>query len=283
MRASCLCGEVVWEASSPSAVSHCHCSMCRKSHGSSFATYALVPAASFRVVKGAEHVRPFQSSAEVRRAFCGRCGSVVPAQPAEAAGEHGIVPLGPVEGDPGVRPQLHIFWGSRAPWLALEDGLPRFDAFPPGMDAPVLPSRQLPPAPAGRVRGSCLCGEVAYEMETAQLRMRHCHCLRCRRARSAAHATNVFGPRAAVQFVHGESQLRSYKLPEARYFTQVFCETCGSPMPRLDPERDLAVAPSGSLDDDPGVRAECHIFVADKAPWFEIRDDVPRHDQGAPL
>jgi hypothetical protein len=25
------------------------------------------------------------------------------------------------------------------------------------------------------------------------------------------------------------------------------------------------------------VRAQCHIFVGSKAPWFEIADALPRH------
>ena len=37
---SCLCGDVAWAVSGPlELMSHCHCSMCRKAHGSAFATY----------------------------------------------------------------------------------------------------------------------------------------------------------------------------------------------------------------------------------------------------
>jgi hypothetical protein len=32
----------------------------------------------------------------------------------------------------------------------------------------------------------------------------------------------------------------------------------------------------GSLEDDPGGRPLAHIFVASKAPWFEIADDLPQ-------
>jgi hypothetical protein len=34
----------------------------------------------------------------------------------------------------------------------------------------------------------------------------------------------------------------------------------------------------GALDDDPGVRARCHIFVDSKAPWFEITDSLPQYE-----
>jgi len=32
--------------------------------------------------------------------------------------------------------------------------------------------------------------------------------------------------------------------------------------------------PVGNFDDDPGARAEMHIFVGSKAPWFDITDDL---------
>ena len=78
-----------------------------------------------------------------------------------------------------------------------------------------------------------------------------------------------------VMFVRGENKLRAFKLPSARFFMQVFCTRCGSGMPRLDPERDIANIPFGSLDDDPGRGADDHIFVGSKAPWYTITDKLP--------
>jgi len=42
------------------------------------------------------------------------------------------VRLGTVDGDPGVRPSLHAFVGSKAPWFEITDSLPRHDASPVG-------------------------------------------------------------------------------------------------------------------------------------------------------
>jgi hypothetical protein len=42
------------------------------------------------------------------------------------------------------------------------------------------------------------------------------------------------------------------------------------------------VVPLGSLDDDPGVRPREHIFVASKAPWFEIVDALPQYAEAVP-
>jgi hypothetical protein len=77
--------------------------------------------------------------------------------------------------------------------------------------------------------------------------------------------------------------VRSFKVPDARFFTNTFCGICGSKVPRVDRERDFAVVPAGALDGDPGLRPQMHIFVGSKAPWFEIQDALPRHEAAAPM
>jgi hypothetical protein len=37
---------------------------------------------------------------------------------------------------------------------------------------------------------------------------------------------------------------------------------------------------NGPLDEDPGVRPAAHTFVAHKAPWYEITDDLPQYSEG---
>jgi hypothetical protein len=53
-------------------------------------------------------------------------------------------------------------------------------------------------------------------------------------------------------------------------------------MPRIDPSRDLAIVPMGSLDDDPGVRASGHIFVGSMAAWDAITDSLPQYAEYPP-
>ena len=108
----------------------------------------------------------------------------------------------------------------------------------------------------------------------------NCHCQRCRRGRAAAHASNGFTSGSGVTFIQGEDNLKSYKLPEAQHFTQVFCKTCGSLMPRVDPGRDIAVIPLGSLDDDPGIKPIAHIHTNSMAGWHDITDDTPQKPEG---
>ena len=110
----------------------------------------------------------------------------------------------------------------------------------------------------------------------------NCHCSRCRKARAAAHASNFFVDLATFRWLRGEERLVSYKVPEAERFRQSFCRTCGAKVPQVNVERKRVVVPAGSLDDDPGAREELHIFVGSKAPWYEIADDLPRHEAYPP-
>lgn len=274
---ACLCGTVRYEIDDPmSAMVNCHCSMCRKEHGAAFATFVTAPIGGFRWISGEDSVASYESSPGGTRPFCRRCGSALPT----LMPQMGIVaaPAGNLEGDPGIRPQMHIFAGSRLPGFEITDDLPRFDEYPPEWGDLRSVSRPPVEARAGVVPGSCLCGAMAWEVEGAPALMMNCHCSRCRRARSAAYATNAFYRLDQFRWIRGEDMADSYKLPEAEFFTQSFCRVCGSPVPRLLGKFNRAMVPVGALDADPGARPGAHIFVGSKAPWDEITDDIPQFE-----
>lgn len=120
----CLCGGVRYEIDgSLGKTDHCHCSMCRRAHGAAFGTYADVDSKRFRWTAGEELLTVYESSPGIGWNFCRRCGSSLAASDSGAVTS---VTLGTVDGDPGVRPQKHIFVGSKAPWYEITDGLPQF-------------------------------------------------------------------------------------------------------------------------------------------------------------
>ena len=198
----------------------------------------------------------------------------------ENCSSFGTEKLGGSAGDPEVRPQAHIFVGSKAPWYEITDALECFEAYPPGIDATEIERETRTAETPGAVGGSCLCGAVAFEFEGTPLRMVNCHCSRCRRARSAAHASNLFIDAAGFRWLRGEERVKAYKLPAAARFAVAFCEICGSELPRVIPGAERINIPAGSLDDDPGVTPTLHIHVGSKAPWFEISDQLPAYDEG---
>ena len=136
IRGSCLCGAVRFEIRRPLWMSHCHCSRCRKSGGT---TNVSVRAEDFRWVKGREHVTRYEPEPPhtLVRCFCRVCGSYL--------GEPDTSPVGfPVaatalDDDPGVRPILHEFVAEKPSWYEILDGLPQHAGPPPGFGGP--PSR----------------------------------------------------------------------------------------------------------------------------------------------
>lgn len=273
----CLCGIVRYEVDGPiDHMVHCHCAMCRKHHGSPFVTWAVAAASGYRVTAGADHIVRYESTPGTHRAFCRTCGSVVPELTPD--GHHVVIPAGNLDGALP-EPQLHMFVCSQAPWYAIADDLPQHEAWPAAYG--MQPADWEPPAvgDAEGIRGSCLCGDVAYAIDGEPLRFMYCHCSRCRLARGAAHASNLFYAADRFRWTRGADEVVDYALPDARYFAVAFCRHCGSALPRVSAERGVVVVPAGSLDTDPGLRAQAHIHVASRAAWDRIgADGIPRFD-----
>jgi hypothetical protein len=131
LKGSCLCGTVTYEISGPpQRIGHCHCSMCQKSHGAAFATWALIDPDQFRWTSGKSSIATYASSPGRARLFCKSCGSPLVAT---HSGKVGEVVVGTIDGDPGLRPCEHIFVGSKASWFDITDTLPQFEEWPPGI------------------------------------------------------------------------------------------------------------------------------------------------------
>ena len=277
LHGSCLCGEVAFEVDAAlEDADACHCTICRKLHGTAYGAYAVGRQSEFRFTRGEERIGRYRSSERGYRWFCSQCGSVVPER--HSSGDAVDVPLGALEdGGPELRLRMHIFVASRAPWFEISDALPRFDTRPSTSHLAVYPTPARAPSAKGEIAGSCLCNAVGYVLQRPPSLMQNCHCRRCQRARAAPHAINAFTDLEGFRYTRGESELRSYKLPEARFYTSVFCGVCSAPMPHVDHARDRVLIPAGSFDDDPGVRPSQHVCVASKAAWFEISDSLPQY------
>jgi hypothetical protein len=272
---TCLCRAVTYEVAGPFEVMvHCHCSMCRKHHGSMFATFVSAPLAALRWTSGESNIDVYQSSGKGRRPFCRSCGSKTPTIMQEE--RLVILPAGNLEGDPGIRPQMHMFAGSRASWFPITDTLPQYEGYPPQFGGGGGLTRLAPKPKAGVMQGSCLCSETAWEFTGPPERVQNCHCSRCRKARSAAHATNAIFKVDQFTWVRGKDRVRSYRLEGARYFGQDFCGACGSPTPIVVAATGRVFAACGTLDSPLSAGPVDNVFVNDKAPWFEITDGLPQ-------
>jgi len=128
----CLCGAVSIEVNGEiTDIIHCHCSLCRKSTGTAYATNGFVSSNDFTVNQGKVLLNTFSFKPGRHRHFCSLCGSPVYSSNDEDPSRIRIR-LGILDSDINERPISHNFVSSKANWEDLDSELPRYDAFEPG-------------------------------------------------------------------------------------------------------------------------------------------------------
>ncbi len=130
------------------------------------------------------------------------------------------------------------------------------------------------------IRGSCLCGQVRFELDGGVQLINHCHCSMCRKAHGAAFGSFLHAQGRGFRWVSGEGLVQRYVSSPDNH--RAFCRVCGSNLPVLEGEGAHVILPAGTLDDDPGVRPAVHIHVSSKAPWYAITDSIPQFDEFPP-
>ena len=274
-KGSCLCGDIEWTVDGEfTMLVNCHCSICRKVHGSSYGAFVASSPEDFHWVSGEEKIRNYQSSDLGLRPFCPRCGSGV----ALVTDRYVKMSAGNLDGDIKRSLDSNIFVAHKACWFDIPGGAPQFDEYPPDSDSVAVESDTPSPLTPDAVGGSCSCGQVRYEFDRPAECMAHCHCVECRKSRSAPFSTNVFVASDSFRWLLGEDRMTHYASPASAESKASFCSTCSAPMPVHRDDSDSVMVPAGSIDQDPGIRPQAHYHVASKAPWVEITDDLPQFD-----
>lgn len=121
----CLCGAIQFEVSLPSLwCAHCHCSQCQRYHGAPLVTWVGFPDKVFKLTRGDDELRWYQSSALAQRGFCGSCGSSFLFRSQQWPDE---IHISLTNFHAGIdrAPQVHVYYDTHVPWLQLGDELPR--------------------------------------------------------------------------------------------------------------------------------------------------------------
>ncbi len=130
------------------------------------------------------------------------------------------------------------------------------------------------------IRGGCLCGAVAFEIQGRISPIQTCLCSRCRKASGSAFSAALLCAAKSFRWLRGQDGIATFPLSTG--FVSAFCRTCGSPLPLPATEGKVKAIPAGSLDGELGTRIVQHIFVGSKADWFELTDGLPQHDEAPP-
>ena len=121
----CFCGAVHYAVADQFLYAmNCHCSNCRRTTGSAFKPFAGIERGKLGITKGLDE-RMIYGDEEANDTHCKRCGSLLYSVVRDGAFVH--VALGTLVDDPTIRPNKHIFVGSKAPWFTITDDLPQYD------------------------------------------------------------------------------------------------------------------------------------------------------------
>ena len=128
------------------------------------------------------------------------------------------------------------------------------------------------------IKGSCLCGQVQYQIHHGLGPIIYCHCRRCRKSSGSAFVTSTEVLRANFQITQGADVIKKFPNPGA--VDRFFCSQCGSQLysERLTTPLTMRVR-LGTIDDPITDRVSQHIFVGSKAEWHEITDDAIQYQE----
>ena len=127
------------------------------------------------------------------------------------------------------------------------------------------------------ITGECFCGRIRHEVAKPLKNGRSCHCSRCRKAFSGAGSAYAEVEPGAFRWLEGEELLTTYESVVG--WGLAFCSRCGSTLCGTHQEQVHGVT-LGTVNGDPGVDIEMHIFVGSRAPWDHVGGDAPQFVAG---
>ncbi|MGI1677615.1 MAG: GFA family protein [Cellvibrionaceae bacterium] len=107
---------------------YCHCSECRRFSGSIFSVTGGVRSNKVDILNGSELISRYIKTDQSTMCFCSDCGSSLFVEKPMRSMIH--IRFGALDSMPSLKPQAHVFVGSKIPWYKITDELPQFEEAP---------------------------------------------------------------------------------------------------------------------------------------------------------
>jgi hypothetical protein len=115
------------------------------------------------------------------------------------------------------------------------------------------------------MRGSCLCGAVAFEITGALPDLYQCHCSLCRKQSGTASNAATIVQASQLMWMRGRDGIKSWIKNTG--FRSDFCAECGSPVPNPLRNKPYYWVPAGLLDSVETSAITVHLHIGSKANW----------------
>lgn len=119
----CLCGAIRYRIDAPAVgrITHCHCTMCRRSVGANVVDWVSFKLSDWKIVQGTLTIH--KSSEHAERGFCGTCGTSITFWSRHIP-DYLDVTTASLDRPEDALPDCHIFTASRLSWMHLDPELP---------------------------------------------------------------------------------------------------------------------------------------------------------------
>ena len=115
------------------------------------------------------------------------------------------------------------------------------------------------------MKGSCLCGEVSFEISGELQSIYQCHCSLCRKVSGSSSNSALIVLRHNFMWVSGKNKINTYS--NSTGFKSEFCGCCGSPVPNISSGGDSYWVPAGLLSESIETEVLAHVYVGSRANW----------------
>src|SRR5215212_1134443 len=129
-----------------------------------------------------------------------------------------------------------------------------------------------------KLRGSCWCGGVQFEVAEPFTAASFCHCTSCKRISGGVGTANARARTETIEITAGGELLTTYQPDEGS--AKTFCSRCGSNLFGGGwPDSEQTSVRLTSIDDGLDVKPDAHVYIRSVAPWETLPDDgLPRHE-----
>jgi len=127
------------------------------------------------------------------------------------------------------------------------------------------------------MKGSCLCGEVEYEVSELDSAIQHCSCKTCRKAHAAAFNTVAGVKQNNFHWIKGELLLSKFVSSPGK--VRYFCSNCGTHLIKTKEGSSTLALRVATLDEDPGKAPELRIWVSHEVPWLNYTSEMPTYSE----
>jgi hypothetical protein len=127
LRGGCSCGEVRYQLLEPPIRIHCcHCTDCQRHTGSAFVINAIIETSAIRIMRGDLEAVPVRRASGPHDIYrCRKCKVALWSDYGRRP-QIRFVRLGTLDDPSALRPDIHIYTRTKAPWFRLPKGTPAF-------------------------------------------------------------------------------------------------------------------------------------------------------------